>query len=192
MLLPGSQLTGTPVMGLQTGSKLAQTSTPLIDPANLAIVAYQVEGPLLSEHPSYLRIADVREIGQIGMIIDSADEFIGLDDVIKIKQLHDLHFKLIGLPVIDQTKHRLGKVEDYSLDADSFIIQQLHVKRGILQGFSETTALINRSQIVEINDERIVVRTTAKKIEPVMEATRRAYVNPFRTSSPQPDTTDAS
>jgi uncharacterized protein YrrD len=190
MLLPGTQLAGTPVMGLQTGTKLAQISTPLIDPANLAIVAYQVEGPLLSEHPSYLRIADVREIGQIGMIIDSADEFIGLDDVIKIKKLHDLHFKLIGLPVIDQTKHRLGKVEDYSIDADSFIIQQLHVKRSILQGFSETTALINRSQIIEINDEHIVVRTTAKKIEPVMEATRREYVNPFRSSSPQPDTTD--
>jgi uncharacterized protein YrrD len=190
MLLPGTQLAGTPVMGLQTGTKLAQISTPLIDPANLAIVAYQVEGPLLSEHPSYLRIADVREIGQIGMIIDSADEFIGLDDVIKIKKLHDLHFKLIGLPVIDQTKHRLGKVEDYSIDADSFIIQQLHVKRSILQGFSETTALINRSQIIEINDEHIVVRTTAKKIEPVMEASRREYVNPFRSSSPQPDTTD--
>jgi len=191
MLLPGTQLTGTPVMGLQTGTRLAQTGAPLIDPSNLAIVAYEVEGPLLNTHPSYLRIADVREIGNIGMIIDSADEFIDLDDVVKIKKLHDLRFKLIGLPVIDQSKRRIGKVEDYSLDSDSFIIQQLHVKRGILQGFTETTTLVNRSQIVEINDEHIIVRTTAKKIEPVMEATRREYVNPFRQSSPQPDATDA-
>ena len=177
-------------MGLQTGTKLAQTAAPLIDPANLSVVAYKVEGPLLSDNPSFLRIADVREIGQIGMIIDSADEFIALDDVIKIKQLHDLHFSLIGLPVVDDKKHKLGKIEDYSLDSDSFIIQQLHVRRGIFQGLSETSVLIHRSQIVEINDTHIVVKSTAKRVEPVMQKTQRDYVNPFRSTSPQPELID--
>lgn len=191
MLLPGTQLIGTPVMGLQTGTKLAQTATPLIDPADLRVVAYKVEGPLLNAKPSFLRIADVREIGQIGMIIDSADEFIALDDVIKIKQLHDLHFSLVGLPVMDDKRHRLGKVEDYSLDSDSFVIQQLHVRRGILQGLSETSVLIHRSQIVEINDKHIIVKSTAKKVEPVIQNTRRDYVNPFRSASPQPESIDS-
>lgn len=177
-------------MGLQTGAKLAQTADALIDPANLKIVAYEVEGPLLAEHPSILRIADVREMGSVGMIIDSSDEFVGEDDVIKIKQLRDLHFSLIGMSVIDQKKHRLGKIEDYSLDSESFIIQQLHVKRGGLKSLTDTSLLIHRSQITEINDSHIVVRTTAKKVEPVMQAERRTYVNPFRSSSPQPDTTD--
>ena len=178
-------------MGLQTGTKLAQTATPLIDPADLRVVAYKVEGPLLNAKPSFLRIADVREIGQIGMIIDSADEFIALDDVIKIKQLHDLHFSLVGLPVMDDKRHRLGKVEDYSLDSDSFVIQQLHVRRGILQGLSETSVLIHRSQIVEINDKHIIVKSTAKKVEPVIQNTRRDYVNPFRSASPQPESIDS-
>ena len=55
---------------------------------------------------------------------------------------------------------------------------------------ADTSLLIHRSQITEINDSHIVVRTTAKKVEPVMQAERRTYVNPFRSSSPQPDTTD--
>jgi len=187
MLLLGSRLIGTPVMGLQTGTKLAQTATPLIDPANLKIVAYVVEGPLLAERPSIIRMADVRELSDIGMIIDSNDEFIGVHDVISINKIYDIGFKLIGMGVIDETKHKLGKVEDYSLDSSSFVIQQLNVKRGLVKNLTDTGLLIHRSQIVEINDQFIVVRTTAKRPEPVMEAERRAFVNPFRSSSPQPE-----
>jgi hypothetical protein len=88
MLLPGSRLINTAIMGLQTGTSLAKTKNPIIDPANLKIVAYEVDGPLLSERPSFIRIADVRELSNVGMIIDSNDEFIGLDDVIQIKKNH--------------------------------------------------------------------------------------------------------
>jgi len=189
MLLLGSRLIGTPIMGLQTGTQLAQTASALIDPANLKIVAYIVEGALLSERPSLIRIADVRELSDVGMIVDSADEFIGLDDVIKIQQLHQLGFSLVGMSVVDETKQKLGKVEDYSLDSDSFVIQQLHVKRGMLKSLTDTGLLVHRSQIIEINDHHIVVRTTAQRLEPVMQAERRAFVNPFRPAA-QPEHSD--
>jgi uncharacterized protein YrrD len=189
MLLFGSRMIGTAVMGLQTGTKLAQTSLPVIDPADLRIVAYQVEGPLLDEHPSFIRMADVRELSDIGMIIDSNDEFIGLKDVIKIEKLYGLGFTLVGMNVIDETKRKIGKVEDYNLDSDSFIIQQLTIKRGMLKNLTDTGLLIHRSQIVEINDKHIIVRTTAKRIEPVMQAERRAFVNPFR-GAVQPEHSD--
>jgi uncharacterized protein YrrD len=188
MLMLGSRFKDTPVMSLQTGTKLAAVTTPIIDPAHLKIVAYQVDGPLLSEHPSYLRTADIREMGSVGMIIDSNDEFIGADDVIKIKDLLETDFKLIGMPVIDEHKHRLGKVEDYTLETGDFVIQQLNVKRGILQGIVDTGLLIHRSQITEINDSAIIVKSTKKKsVEPVMQSVRTDYVNPFRSSSPQPE-----
>lgn len=190
MLLLGSRLIGTPIMGLQTGTQLAQTATPLIDPANLKVVAYVVEGPLLVDHPSLIRVADVRELSDIGMIIDSNDEFIGLDDVIKIRELYDLGFKLVGMNVIDETKRKLGKVEDYSLDSASFVIQQLSVGRGLIKSLTDTSLLIHRSQIVEINDNHIVVRTTAKKLETAAQTTRHPFVNPFRPSSPQPELSD--
>lgn len=190
MLLLGSRLIGTPIMGLQTGTKLAQTAAPLIDPSNLKVVAYTVEGPLLAEHPSLIRVADVRELSDIGMIVDSNDEFIGVNDVIRIHELYELGFKLIGMSVIDETKRKLGKVADYSLDAHSFVIQQLNVQRGLIKSLTDTGLLIHRSQIVEINDDHIIVRTTAKRLEPVRQAERRTFVNPFRPTSAQPELRD--
>lgn len=187
MLLLGSRLIGTPIMGLQTGTKLAQTSSPVIDPANLKIMAYVVEGPLLAEHPSIIRMADVRELSDIGMIIDSNDEFVGVEDVISINRLYDLDFALVGMTVIDEQKNKLGKVEDYSLDASSFVIQQINVKRGMVKSLTDTGLVIHRSQIVEINDDYIIVKSTAKRVAPIMESTRRAFVNPFRAVSPQID-----
>ena len=193
MLVLGSRLNETPVMSLQTGTRLAQTGTPLINPANLKIIAFEVEGPLLTYHPSFLRTADIREMGSIGIIIDDSDELIGLDDVIKIKELHELNFSLVGMNVIDEHKRKLGKVDGYTVETNSFVIQQLNVRRGILRGLTDTGLLIHRSQITEINDNAIIVKTTAKKIspEPIMQATRHDYINPFRNPLPQPEQIDA-
>ena len=186
MLVLGSRLNNTAVMSLQTGTRLARTGTPLIDPKNLKIVAFEIDGPPLDEHPSFLRTDDVRELGTIGMIIDSSEEFVGLDDIIKLKELRELGFKLIGLPVIDEHKHRLGKVDDYTVETGSFIIQQLNVNRGFFKGFTSTGSLVHRSQITEINDKAIIVKGTAKKVaEPVLQATRGDFVNPFRQPAPE-------
>lgn len=191
MLLLGSRLIGTPIMGLQTGTKLAVTKMPIIDPRNLQIIAYEVSGPLLTQTPSFIRIADVRELSDIGMIIDSHDEFVAADDIISLKKINDLNFHLLGLNVIDESKHKLGKVDNYILDTNSFVIQQLNVKRGMIKSFAETELLIHRSQIVEINDQTITVKNTAKKLEPIkIPGQQMTYMNPFRSNSPQTNNTD--
>ena len=190
MLLLGSRLAHTPIMSLQTGGRLAHTEKAIIDPANLKILAYEVVGPLLTETPAFIRTADIREYGRLGMIIDSTDELIGLSDVIHIKKIHDLNFSLIGMQVIDDHKHKLGKVDDYTLDTDSYVIQQLNVRRGFLKSLNDTGLLINRSQIVEINNSTIVVKSPTKKsAEPVIQAMRGEFVNPFRApqSAPGPE-----
>ena len=189
MLILGSRLHDTAVMSLQTGTRLARIGKPLIDPANLKIMAYEVDGPLLTEHPSFLRTDDIREMGTIGMIIDSTDELVGLHDIIKLEELHSHNFQLIGMPVIDEHRHKLGKVEDYTLETGDFIIQQLNIKRGIIKGLTDTGLLVHRSQITEINDKVIIVKSTSKKLPtPVMKAAQHEYVNPFRgTSAPQPE-----
>jgi uncharacterized protein YrrD len=191
MLIIGTRLLNTPVMSLQTGGKLAHTQKPIIDPSNLKIIAFEVDGPLLSERPALLRVADIREMGRVGMIINSNDEIIGVHDVIKIEKLYDLGFPLIGMNVIDDRKHRLGKVEDYTVDTDSFVIQQLTVKRGFFKGLTDTGLLISRTQIIEINDNEIIVRSpTQKSVEPMMQSSRTEFVNPFRNNKPvsEPET----
>lgn len=194
MLVLGSRFHHTAIMSLQTGGPLAHIERPIIDPRDLTIVAYEVEGTLLDQRPAFIRTKEIREVSGIGMIVDSSDDIVGLDDVITLKQLVELHFTLVGLPVVDEHGHKLGKVSDYTLETKGFTIQQLGVRRGILKSFNDTGLLINRQQIIEINDHQIIVRSTAKKdrVEPVVEKIQREYTNPFRPpAAPQPESTDA-
>lgn len=172
-------------MGLQTGTKLAEAKAPIIDPGNLKILAYEVEGRLLSERPSFIRIDDVRELSDVGMIIDSSDEFIGIDDVISLKKIFELNFKLIGHNVIDDTGRKLGKIDDYTLDTDSFIIQQLSIKRSMVKSLTQTGHMIHRSQIVEINDQNIIVKSASQKLHSISKPNQLSYINPFRQTAPQ-------
>jgi uncharacterized protein YrrD len=180
MILLGSTLIHMPVMGLQTGAELARLARPIIDPSNLAIVAYELEGPMLAEHPSLLRIADVRELSDVGMIVDSDDEFVLPDDVVKLGSLYRLHFNLLGMQVTDERRRRLGKVIDFTLDTGGFIVQQITVKRPILKSLNDTELLIHRSQIIEINNDAIVVHSEAKVPELERHEVPGSYVNPFR------------
>ncbi len=188
MLVSNERFDNIPVMSLQTGSMLARASSAVIDPRSLAVVAYELEGYLLDQHPTLLRVADIREIGPLGMIIDSVDELISPSDVIKIKEVYEINFQLIGLKVVDERKRTVGRVIGYTLEAGSFIIQQLRVKRPLMKSFGDTELLIHRSQIVKVTDDVIVVKTPdIRHKEPVVQP-MQTFENPFRKSSPQPDT----
>lgn len=190
MLLLGSRILEAPVMSLQTGTRLGQITKPIIDPGTLNVIAYEVSGPLLTQNPSFLRTADVREYGRLGMIIDSNDELIGLDDVLEVEKFYTLGFPLVGMQVVDDMKRRVGKVDDYTLETNGYVIQQLNITKGFFKGFNDTGLLIHRSQIIEINDKAIVVQSPKNKsVTPVMESMRSEFINPFRkpTQVPQPD-----
>lgn len=189
MLLTGSQLIGTPVMSLQTGKELAQASVAVVNPHNLSVIAYKVDGQHLDHDPSYLRIADMRELGSLGMIIDSSDEFVEPEDIITDKAIYDLSFTLEGMHVVDDHKKKVGKVIDYVVDVDSFVIQQLAVKRPLLQSFTNDELLIHRSQIVEVTDTTIIIKSGKVKTKAQVTPSKH-FVNPFRQTTPQPETAD--
>lgn len=173
-------------MSLQTGKELARASKAIINPHNLSVIAYLIEGQHLDYTPSYLRIADIRELGSLGMIVDSSDEFITPDDIITDKPIYDLDYTLVGKHVIDDHGAKVGKVSEYNIDVDSFVIQQLTVKKPLLKSFTDDEVLIHRSQIVEVNDTAIIIKSGRVKAKKAA-AENRHYVNPFRQTSPQPE-----
>lgn len=187
MLLPDSRLNDIPVMSLQTGAELARTARPIIDPRNLTVVAFELAGEHLDEVPSLLRIEDIREAGSMGFIIDSSDEFIGVDDVIKIKQVYLFDFRLIDVPVLDNHNHKLGAVSGFTYESQGFVIQQLNVRQPFLKSLIDTEKLVHRSQIVSVKDDAIIVRAP-HTATPVKTAARlQPYSNPFRQPNAQPD-----
>lgn len=191
MLIASSRLDNIPVMSLQTGGQLARTKRPLIDPRNLMIIAYEVEGHSLDMHPSFLRIADVRELSNLGLIVDSSEEFVGVDDVLKVQEVYSFGFELLGKSVRDEKKHRLGKVVGYSVEPGSFMIKQLNIRRPLLKSLTDTELIIDRTQIIEVSDAEIIIKNDERQPEPVKH-TGKAYTNPFRGSAPQPEAIDRS
>jgi len=185
MILLGSALTNAPIMGIQTGNELARTKLAIVDPASLTVVAYEIASTLGRDtQPLLLRMQDVRELSDIGFIIDSEDEFVRPEDVIKLNEIYNLHFELVGIRVIDEKRRKIGKVVDFTLETGGFVIQQLTVRRPLLRSLNDTELLIHRSQIIEINNDSIVVHSQAKAPEPELHEVVGSYVNPFRKSKP--------
>lgn len=189
MLISSERLINTPVMSLQTGGQLARTKAPLIDPRNLMIVAYELEGPALDIQPSFLLIDDVRELSNMGLIIDSSDEFIGIDDVIRIHEIYNFRFILEGKTVRDENRHKLGKVTGYSIEPGSFMIKQLNVRRPLLKSLTDTEIIVDRTQVTEVNDSEIIIKHDERQPAPVQH-TNKAFSNPFRGTTPQPEAID--
>ena len=181
MLILASNLSNTPVMSLQTGSQLARTGRAIIDPSNLQILAYELKANTFLNQEMLVRIADIRELSRVGFIVDSGEDFILPDDVFKIKEILDLNFNLLDLRVEDEKKR---KIIDYTISLSNFSVQQLIVKRPFIKSFSDPTLTIHRSQIIEINDNKIVIQSEEESVpQKSAEKTENFvpnYVNPFR------------
>lgn len=183
MLMLSSKLKDVSVMSLQTGAKIAQTSKPIIDPGTLDIVAYHLSGKGLESNEVLLLTRDIREVGNMGFIVDSADELVLQEDMVKLRDIIKLNFHLIDKEVIDDQKTKLGRINDYSIDPMDFKIHQLHVKKSLMKSLQTSDMIINRTQIVEVNNKNIVVSSASleEKVKPTIIA--ESFVNPFRKSA---------
>jgi len=177
MLALSTQISGTPIMSLQNGGELGIAEKAIIDPRKL-----QVSRIL---ETSVLHTSDIRELGPLGIIVDSADSIMVLDeDLVRLQEVVNLNFELIGLQVIDDTKQKLGKIVDYTLETDGFYIQKIHVSQSMLKNITNTNLIIHRSQIIEITDTKVIVKSATIK-----QSTKISQmINPFRkTTSLVPD-----
>jgi len=178
-------------MSLQTGQRLATIGQPIIDPHNLQIVAFYVNGPRLDFTPAVLFSSDIRELGAVGVIIDSSDTIMSPDGLVRLQQVLDYQFSLNGLRVIDTHKRKLGVIDSYAFDSDDFSVQQIFVRPGIGKRLSIAQLTINRKQIVEIDNQKIIVQAPDNKIsdvaQKVINPNEIPFENPFR-QSPMPST----
>jgi len=178
MLTINTSLAQAPVMSLQTGGQLGEIQAAIVDPRKLQVVAFYVGGPRI-QTKSVLHTTDIREIGPLGVIVNAADDIMDLDqDLVRLQEVINLQFTLIGKPVVDDTRHKLGKVTEYSLDTTTFLIKKLHVSQSIMKNLMSSSLMIDRSQIIEVTDGAITVRSATV---PQQSGLAQA-LNPFRKS----------
>ncbi|MBO4855073.1 PRC-barrel domain-containing protein [Candidatus Saccharibacteria bacterium] len=201
MLLVGSKMIDFPVLSLHVGGEIARTKRAIIDPEDLKIIAYTVDGPVVHNDPevgNILDLTDVREMSDQGLIVNSADVFTTQEDVVKLDEIMSLEFDLVGLKVVDQKGKKLGKIIDYTIDSGSFTVYQLIVQRPVMSSFLDPQLTINRSQIVEIDDFKVVIKHSTSQVKVKKQDKAREddfvpnFVNPFRKPDYAPDESSSS
>ena len=194
MLIRSTRLTDFPVLSLHIGGRIARIVAPIVDPHDLKIIAYRVDGPLVGrEVGDILPTSSIREHSPIGFIVDSSDELVAADDIVRVRDVLALHFDLIGLKVVSRKGTKLGKVIDYTADADSGLIQQLIVQRPIFKALIDPELTISRRQIHEVTDYEVIVKDEEAKIRKTAQADFVPnFINPFREPdyASEPSTTD--
>lgn len=181
MLIEGSKLLKYPILSLHTASRIAEVKGLVIDPNFLKVVAFEISA-VSSKQRLFLEASSVREFSKMGMIVDSDEEFVEKDDVIKLKETIDLGFSLNNMKVVSKKKAMLGRIEDFIINTEDFQIMQLIVNRPIYKALIDPELVIGRSDIHEINDSEIIIKSeegTIMKKSGTLDFVPN-FVNPFK------------
>lgn len=156
MLMFGQQLIGKAILSLRTGTQIGEIREPLINPANLKIEGWYVNGPKAAGK-RILLTQDIRDLIPQGFVVNDLDSLTAIDELIRLRELIDLNFELIGKNVRTENKQKLGKVSDFTFNKNDSFIQKLYISQSIVKSLSGGQAIVDRTQIIEISDKQIVV-----------------------------------
>ena len=182
MLVYANNLTGTPVLSMQAAGAIGQIYSPVVDPDSLKIVAFYLVGPEVTRTANILDAKSIREYSKYGIVIDSTDELVSKDDIVKLSQIIDLNFALPGLKVETIKGSKLGHITDFTITSEDFTVQQIIVKRPLIKSFLDPELIIPRKEIIEVTDDKVVVKDEEKVIREraMKEDFVPNFVNPFR------------
>lgn len=164
MLKLSNTLIDIPVMSLRTSGKVAMAIEPIINPNNLKIEGWYCQD-IFSKQTLILLNQDIRDFVPQGIAINDHADLVEPDDLIRLKDILELRFNPIGKIVVSNHKRRIGKVLDFALNTDTMKIQKIFVSRPLYKSLTEGQLSIDRSQIIEVTNTKIVVKEADIKAE---------------------------
>ncbi len=156
MLKLSDSLIGQPVMSLRTGQQVATTRAAIFNPDN-----FKVEGlyciDRFNKQELVLLYQDIRDIIPQGIVINDHDVLSEPAELVRLKAIMNIGFELIDKPVITVSKQRVGKVTDYAVELETMYVQKIYVSQGMFRGLTRGSLGIDRGQINEITDKKIII-----------------------------------
>lgn len=157
MLQLSKDLTNRAVLSLRTGGPIATAVEPIINPNNLKIEGFYCTDRF-NKQSLVLLERDVRDNLPQGFVVNDHDVLTPPEELVRLKKVLDLRFALLDKQVVTVNKNKLGKVNDYAADSETLYIQKLYVSQSLLKSFSGGQLSVDRNQIVEITNQKIVVQ----------------------------------
>jgi|GEM_PF-552018 len=170
MQTESKQLIKNIVFGVAESADIAEVKGYIIDPAGLKIIALRLEG--LSDHKKYYLLpVDIKLRKRKIIYVNSLADISLAEDLPRQQEYIASNYSPIGSRVETDDGKKLGKVADFTVDCDNYYIKKLRVSPPLLGRVMSTGLLIDRSNIINILPNLIVVesdkiraRNTATKI----------------------------
>lgn len=157
MLQLSEGLLDRPIMSLRTGAQVATATRAIINPNNLKIEGFYCTD-LIDKSELVLLTQDIRDNLPQGYVVNDHEVLAAPDELVRLKDTIALNFELTGKQVNTVSKHRVGKVSDWAAESTTFYIQKLYVSQSILKSLSTGQLSVDRTQIVEITNKKIIIQ----------------------------------
>lgn len=155
-------ITDRPIMSLRTGTQIGTALTPIINPNNLKIEGFWCK---VDRRKQLILVSqDVRDSLPQGLVVNDAEALTDPGELVRLAPILQINFVLLGKPVVTTSGSKLGKVNDYATDIDSMFIKKLYVAQPLYKNINGGNLGIDRTQIVEITDKKIVVNDADAKV----------------------------
>ena len=151
-----------PVLSLRTGGRVGTATKLIINPNNLKIVGWYVDDRF-SSGELILLANDVRNISRKGVIINDHEVLSEPEELIRLKEVLEVDYDIIGKKVVGESGKKYGKVNDYSVETEGLIIKKIYASQSILKDFSGGNTSIDRNQIVEITKTKVIINDPTEK-----------------------------
>ncbi|HWT55431.1 MAG TPA: hypothetical protein VN031_00160 [Candidatus Microsaccharimonas sp.] len=161
MLQLSATIINRPVMSLRTGAQVATAVAPIINPDTLKIEGFYCNDRFESKE-LILLYQDIRDVLPQGFVIDDHDVLADASELVRLKKVLELEYELIGKPVETVNKDKVGKISDFAVETTTMTIQKLYASQSILKSFTGGSLSIDRSQIVEVTNKRIIINELLK------------------------------
>jgi len=153
-----SKLIGLPILSLQNAETLTVVTGLVLNSDTLEVVALScAPQPRLGTHPIIL-MRDIRQVAIDCLLVNAEEDIAEADDIVRLAPLIKANFNPRGLRVVTDMKRRIGKVEDFTVNLESFNLQKIYVRQPLLRSWAGASLIIDRGQIVKVTKREIIVR----------------------------------
>lgn len=147
-----------PILSIRTSGPVATAIEPIINPKNLKIEGWLCQDSVEKKKQLILLVQELRDILPQGLVVNDHEVLAEPHELIRMQDLLEMHFVLIGKPVEGVSKAKIGKVTDFAVDSSTLYVQKLYVGQSLLKSLAGGNLIVDRNQIVEISNKKIIIQ----------------------------------
>ncbi len=176
MLILKSALNNRHIISIQDNRPIGIVKDIICNPNNLKIEGFYCTNTGQKSIKVLLN-QDIREVSIQGFIVNDYNALTDPSELIRLRKILEIDYDLIKKTVETIGKQKIGKVVDYAIDSNNMYVSKLYVSQSILKNLKGSVISIDRNQILEVNDYKIIIDNmeSSVKLKSVATAISQSY-----------------